>query len=177
MGILNKNFNFFKLEIGFSSNKKGDAQNTKIAHIHLSWNEQIFSKIREPFKITKMTNSNLISDFLPIKKVTSQNSKIVHIHFSWTSYEQIFSKIREPFLGGINATVTRQSHHIYKGIPLKIQILNSTVTRQSHIYNGIPFKKSVTQFVAQFVTQFVAQFVTHYETLPRWRVAVRGGAS
>ena len=38
-------------------------------------------------------------------------------------------------------TVTRQSHHIYKGIPFKIKILNMTVRRQSHIYKGIPFKK------------------------------------
>ena len=120
------------------------SQNSKIAHIRLSWTsfEQIFSKIRETFLITnfkieigfssnkkrdvtKIENfaysfivnfiwanfqqdqrnffghknqqiSNLKSNFLPIKKVTSQNSKIAHIHLSWNKSVPSFSNIKEP---------------------------------------------------------------------------------
>ena len=44
------------LKSDFLPIKKVTSQNSKISHIHLSWtsSEQIFSKIREPFFITKI---------------------------------------------------------------------------------------------------------------------------
>ena len=90
-------------------------------------------------------------------------ANLFSMNFIWAIFEQnqttfLFRK-KKPLLNRIvekninqilNPTVTRQSHHICKGISFKTKFLNATVTRQSHNFENMPLLKGI--FVNATVT-------------------------
>ena len=132
---MNQNFQNFKLEIWFISKKKVTSQNSKIAHIYLSWTKSVpsFSKIREPLKkassrggfwikISKISNLQL--DFFPKKRWRHKTRKFCT--FIYVGYKCVKFKLNQ------TKKINKISNLRFDFFPIKkVKSQNSKI---AHIY-------------------------------------------